>query len=165
MYDTAQWRHFALQVAYQPGNLIRIGDVDGKFVNRDAVLPQAPERPSCIGLGGFAPPHDREMTGTFPNKPLGGCKAEPRTASGNEIARRRRKLQLGFRCYRYDCRTITRVHRQDDLADMPRVLHAAERLGGARDREDPMRQRDKNALLEERIELGEKLAAESGTVN
>src|SRR5271165_1932341 len=49
MYDTAQWRHFALHAPYQPGNLIRIGDVDGKFVNRDAVLPQAPDAASALG--------------------------------------------------------------------------------------------------------------------
>jgi hypothetical protein len=48
---------------------------------------------------------------------------------------------------------------------MPRVLHATERLGGSRDREDPMRQRDKNALLEKWSELGEKLAGESRAIN
>jgi hypothetical protein len=105
------------------------------------------------------------MTGTFPDKPLGGCKAEPTTASGDEIARHRRKFQPGFGSVRDDRETITRVHRQDDLADMPRVLHAAERLGSSRDREDPIWQRDKNALIEKRSELGEKLAAESWTIN
>jgi hypothetical protein len=48
---------------------------------------------------------------------------------------------------------------------MPRVLHAAERLGGSRDRKHSMRQRDKNALIEKRSELGEKLAAESRAIN
>src|SRR6516225_2606625 len=47
---------------------------------------------------------------------------------------------------------------------MPRVLHATECLGGSRDREDPMRQRDKSTLLEKRSELGEKLAGESRTI-
>ena len=45
------------------------------------------------------------------------------------------------------------------------MLHAAERFGGARDREDPIWQRDKNALFEERGKLGEKLAAETWTIN
>jgi len=45
------------------------------------------------------------------------------------------------------------------------VLHAAERFGGARDREDPIWQRDKNALIEERSKLGEKLAGESRAIN
>ena len=165
MDDAAQRRHFALHAAHQMSNLIRLGDVHGKFVNRDTGLPQTPERQSCIGRGGLAAPDDGEMAGTFPNKPLGGCKAEPRTASGDEIARYRRKLEPSFGCCRDGCRTITRVDRQDDLANMPRVLHATECLGGSRDREDPMRQRDKSALLEKRSELGEKLAGESRTIN
>src|SRR5271167_4490814 len=165
MYDTAQWRHFALHAPHQPGNLIRISDVDGKFVNRDAVLPQAPECRSCIGRRGFAAPDDREMTGTFPRKPLSGRKAEPATAAGDEIARPGRQLQRGFGPVCYDRGTISPVHRQNDLADMARVLHAAERFASSRDREDPMRQRDKNALLEKRSELGEKLAGERRAVD
>jgi hypothetical protein len=48
---------------------------------------------------------------------------------------------------------------------MARVLHAAERLDGSRDRKDPVRQWDKNALVEERRKLGEKLFGECGTVD
>src|ERR1700730_7716807 len=47
---------------------------------------------------------------------------------------------------------------------MARVLHAAECFDGSRDRKDPVRQRDKNALIEKRRELGEKLFGESGAV-
>ena len=57
------------------------------------------------------------------------------------------------------------IHRQDDLADMPRVLHAPERFDGSRDRKDPIRQRDKNALIEKRRQLGEKLSGKSGAVD
>ena len=88
MYDTAQWRHFALHATQQLGNLVRIGDIDGKFVNRGAVLPQARECRGCIGRGGLATPDDREMAGTLPDKPLGRCKTEPAAAPGDEIAGR-----------------------------------------------------------------------------
>ena len=80
VHDTAQWRHFALHATQQVGNLIRISDIDGKFVNRGAVLPQALECRGRIGRGGLAAPDDGEMTGTLPDKPLSGCKAEPAPA-------------------------------------------------------------------------------------
>ena len=48
---------------------------------------------------------------------------------------------------------------------MARVLHAAKRLDGSRDGKDPVRQRDKNALIEERRKLGEKLFGESRAVD
>src|ERR1700730_13802440 len=47
---------------------------------------------------------------------------------------------------------------------MARVLHAAECFDGSRDRKDPVRQRDKNALIEKRRKLGKKLFGESGAV-
>ena len=47
---------------------------------------------------------------------------------------------------------------------MARVLHAPERLDGSRNRKDPVRQREKNALIEKRRKLGEKLFGESGAV-
>src|SRR5215469_7657440 len=120
---------------------------------------------SCVRRVGFAAPDDGEMAGPFPDKPLGGCKAEPATAPGDEVARHRRKLQLGFGSVRDDRGTINPVHRHNNLADMPRVLHAAERLGGSHDREHSIRQRDKDAPIEERGKLGEELAGESWTIN
>jgi hypothetical protein len=88
VYDTAQRRHFALHAVQQVGNLTRIGNIDGKFVNRGAALPQAPECRRCIGRGGLAAPDDPEMAGTLLDKPLGRCKTEPAAASGDEIAGR-----------------------------------------------------------------------------
>jgi hypothetical protein len=44
MDDAAQWRHFVLHATYQMANLIRLGDVHGKFVNCDTGLPQTPKR-------------------------------------------------------------------------------------------------------------------------
>ena len=41
--DPAKWWHFALHATQQLGNLLRIGDIDGKFVNLCTVLPQALE--------------------------------------------------------------------------------------------------------------------------
>ena len=88
VYDTAQWRHFALHATQQVGNLVRIGNIDGKFVNRGAVLPQARECRGCIGRGGLAAPDDREMAGALPDKPLSRCKAEPAATPGDEITGR-----------------------------------------------------------------------------
>src|SRR5271166_6129914 len=132
MYDTAQWRHFALHASQQLGNLVRIGDIDSKFANSDTLLPQVPKRQSCIGRGGYAPPDERKMTGTFPYKPLSGRKAEPAAAAGDEIARRGRESQPGFGPVRDDRGTINPVHRQNNLADMARMLHAAEGFAGSR---------------------------------
>ena len=90
MYNTAQWRHFALHAVQQVGNLAPIGNIDGKFVNRGAVLPQARECDGYIGWRGLAArADDREVAGALADKPLGRCKTEPAAAPCNEIAGRR----------------------------------------------------------------------------
>ncbi len=105
------------------------------------------------------------MAGTLPDKPFSRRKAEPAAAPGDEIARRGGQLHPGFGSARGDRGTIDPVHRQNYLADMARVLHAAERLDGSGDRKDPVRQRHKNPLIEERRKLGEKLFGESGAID
>jgi hypothetical protein len=56
-------------------------------------------------------------------------------------------------------------HRQNYLADVTRVLHAPERFAGSRDRKDPVRQRDKDALIEKGRQLGEQLSGKSRAVD
>ena len=97
VYDPTQWRHFALHATQQFGNLVRIGDIDDKFVDRGAVLPQTLECRGCIGRGGLAAPEEGEMTGTLPDEPLSRRKAEPTAAAGDKIARRRATIAARFR--------------------------------------------------------------------
>src|SRR5205085_4032694 len=119
VYDPAQWRHFALHATQQLGNLIRIGYIDGKFVNRSAVLPQARERGDGIRRGHLAAPDDSEMTSPLPDKPLSGRKAEPAAPPSDEITGRGRQLHSGFGSAWGDRRTIGPVHRHHEFADMP----------------------------------------------